>query len=142
MIDGKTYGVEGWAAWQVMPAWRLSAGINTLRKDLALRAGSTDPVGPANLGDDPDYHWSLRSTWNPAEGQEFDVSVRRVASLPQAAVPAYTAVDARYAWRVTPAVELAVVAQNLFDPGHAEFGAAPGRSEFGRSIGMWLRFSL
>ena len=33
-----------------------------------LRADSTDPVGPANLGDDPDYQWSLRSAFNPAEG--------------------------------------------------------------------------
>ena len=88
MIEGRTYGLEGWAQWQVRPAWRLSAGFTTLKKDLALRPGSTDPVGPSNLGDDPSFQWSLRATLNPADGQELDVALRRVASLPQAAVPA------------------------------------------------------
>lgn len=142
MIDGKTYGAEGWASWQAMPAWRLSAGFTALKKELALRPGSTDPVGPANLGDDPSFQWSLRSTLNLGDDQAFDLSVRRVASLPQAEVPAYTAVDARYGWQLSDALEFSVVAQNLFDPGHAEFAAAPGRSEIGRGIGLWLRWSL
>lgn len=142
MIDGRTYGVEAWATWQARPDWRLSGGLTTLRKDLAKRPESTDPVGPSNLGDDPSFQWTLRSAWNPTEGHELDVAVRRVAALPQAAVPAYTAVDARYGWRVSRALELSLVAQNLGDPGHAEFGAAPGRSEVERSVGLWLRWSL
>jgi iron complex outermembrane receptor protein len=142
MIDGRTYGVEAWATWQAMPGWRLSGGLTTLRKDLMQRPESTDPVGPANLGDDPSFQWSLRSAWNPADGHEIDVAVRRVGALPQAAVPAYTAVDARYGWRVSRALELSLVAHNLADPGHAEFGTAPGRAELGRSVGLWLRWSL
>lgn len=142
MIDGRTYGLEAWADWQVLPAWRLRGGFTTLHKDLELRAGSTDPVGPANLGDDPSFQWSLRSTYAPAEGQELELALRRVASLPQAAVPAYTAFDARYGWRVSRALELSLVGQNLLDPGHPEFAAAPGRSEIGRGIGLWLRWSL
>jgi iron complex outermembrane recepter protein len=144
-IDGRTWGVEGWATWQALPNWRLSAGLSTLKKDLRLRADSTDPVGPANLGDDPEYQGSLRSAFNPAEGQEFDISVRRVGALPQASVPAYTAVDARYGWRITPQVELSLVGQNLFRSAHPEFAAsllAPGRSEFGPSLALWLRCSL
>jgi iron complex outermembrane receptor protein len=141
-IDGKTYGAEGWLAWQVLPQWRLSAGASTLQKDLQLQAGSSDPVGPANLGDDPDYQWFLRSAFNVGEAQEFDVALRRVASLPQAGVPAYTAVDARYGWRVSRELDISVVGQNLFDSSHAEFAAAPGRSEFGRSVMVWVRFVL
>lgn len=142
MIDGRTYGLEAWADWQVLPAWRLSGGFTTLQKDLDLRAGSTDPVGPANLGDDPSFQWSLRATVTPVEGQELELALRRVGSLPQAGVPAYTAFDARYGWRVSRDLELSLVGQNLLDPGHAEFGAAPGRSEVGRGIGLWLRWSL
>jgi iron complex outermembrane receptor protein len=142
MIDGQTYGLEAWASWQVLPLWRMSAGVTTLHKDLQLRAGSTDPVGPANLGDDPSFQWSLRSACTVAEGQELELALRRVARLPQAGVPAYTALDARYGWRITRDVELSLTGQNLLDPGHAEFGAAPGRSEFERSIGVWLRWSL
>jgi iron complex outermembrane receptor protein len=142
MIDGRTYGVEAWATWQARPDWRLSGGLTTLRKDLALRPESTDPVGPANLGDDPSFQWSLRSTFNPAEGQELDVALRRVASLPQAQVPAYTALDLRYGVRLRPGVELSVVGQNLLDPGHAEFGTAPGRAEIERGVGVWLKWAL
>ena len=142
MIEGQTYGLEAWANWQVLPAWRMSGGLTTLHKHLRLRAGSTDPVGPPNLGDDPSFQWSLRSAYTPVEGQELELSLRRVASLPQAAVPAYTAFDARYGWRVTRGLELALVGQNLLDAEHAEFGAAPGRSEIERSIGVWLRWSL
>jgi iron complex outermembrane recepter protein len=142
MIDGKTYGAEAWATWQALPDWRLSAGFTTLKKELALRPESTDPVGPPNLGDDPSFQWSLRSSFNLDDDQSFELAVRRVASLPQADVPAYTAVDARYGWRLSRELELSVVGQNLFDPGHAEFAAAPGRSEIGRSIGVWLRWSL
>jgi iron complex outermembrane receptor protein len=142
MIDGQTYGLEAWGHWQVQSAWRISAGATLLKKDLHLRAGSTDPVGPSNLGDDPSFQWSLRATFNPADRQEFDLGLRRVASLPNAGVPTYTALDARYAWRVRPDLELSLVGQNLFDSAHAEFGAAPGRSEIERSIGVWLRWSL
>lgn len=142
MIDGRSYGLEAWASWQVLPAWRVSGGLTALHKDLHLRPGSTDPVGPANLGDDPSFQWSLRSTYSAAERQEFELALRRVASLPQASVPAYTALDARYGWRVTRHLELSVTGQNLLDPGHAEFGSAPGRSEIERSLGVWLRWSL
>jgi len=141
MIAGKTYGVEAWAAWQVLPTWRLSGGLNTLKKDLHLQPGSTDPDGPIKLGDDPDYQWSLRSAFNPAEGHEFDVALRRVAGLPEGQVPAYTAVDARYGWHVTRDLELSLVGQNLFGTEHSEFGKAP-RSEFPASIALWLRLSL
>ena len=63
-----------------LPAWRLSAGGLTLRKHLRLEPGSTDPVGPSALGNDPEYQWMLRSSLNVAADQEFDVSVRRVGS--------------------------------------------------------------
>ena len=67
--------------------------------------------------------------------------VRHVDNLPNTPVPAYTAVDARYAWRVFQGLELSVVGQNLFDKSHPEFGAAPGRSEFERSAYMQARWT-
>jgi iron complex outermembrane receptor protein len=141
MISGSTHGTEVWANWQATPAWRLSAGLTTLRKDLHLEPGSTDPDGPSQLGNDPNYQWSLRSALNLPYRQELDVAVRRVAALPFPAVSAYTAVDLRYGWRMSHTVELSVAAQNLFDPEHAEFGAVPGNSEVGRSVLLQLRWS-
>ena len=49
-------------------------------------------------------------------------------------VPAYTAVDARLVWRVNPKLEISLNGQNLFDAHHAEWGAAPNRVEFDRTV--------
>jgi iron complex outermembrane receptor protein len=80
----------------------------------------------------------LRSALNLPERHELDVTVRRVASLPLQNVPGYTAVDARWGWRASREVEVSLTLQNLFDREHAEFGAAPGRSEFGRAAFLKL----
>jgi len=142
MIEGRVYGVEGWANWQAAETWRLSAGFTTLRKHLRLKPGSTDPDGPSELGNDPDYQWVLRSSHNLAPRQELDIMLRRVDELPDPRVPAYLAVDVRYGWRIRRDLEVSLVAQNLFDPSHPESGDAPGRSEFARGAYLKLRWTL
>ena len=135
-IEGPVYGVESWATWQVRRAWRVTGGVMAFRKDLRLEPDSTDMVGIRNpqLANDPDYQWSVRSSVTVRARHEFDATVRHVDNLPITPVPAYTAVDARYAWRVLSGFELSVVGQNLFDRSHPEFGTAATRSEFERSI--------
>jgi iron complex outermembrane receptor protein len=137
--EGSVSGVEAWGSWQVLPSWRLSAGGTTINSRLRLQPGSTDPVGPGNLGNNPDYQFMLRSVLSIGSTQEFDVGVRRVGALPAfpgnaIPVPGYTAVDLRYAWRVSPQLELALVAQNAFDPFHREWGDRTSGSEIGRSL--------
>ena len=134
MIAGTTSGVEAWGAWQVTPAWRLGAGLGLLRERLHVEAGSTDPVGPSALGDDPHAQWSLRSSLDVARGQELELALRHVGALPQPAVPSYYATDVRYGWQFGPGWTLAVVARNLFARDHLEFGKAPGRVEIPRSV--------
>ena len=142
MIAGHTQGVETWAAWQASAWLRLSAGATVLRKRLHILAGSTDPVGPAALGDDPSHQWSVRASFNLPRRQDLDVALRHVGALPVAQVPSYTAVDARYAWLLRDGLELSLVGQNLFDRAHAEFGNAGSRSEIGRSIALRLRWTM
>lgn len=141
-IEGDTYGVEGWAAWQVLPAWRLSAGGMSLRKHLRLEEGSTDPVGPSALGNDPEFQWMLRSAHDLGSSQELDIALRRVGSLPSPSVPEYTAVDLRYAWRVRRGLELSATLQNAFDPAHPEINAAPARSEIERALYLKVQWAL
>ena len=50
--------------------------------------------------------------------------LRRVARLPQAAVPGYHELDVRLAWQAGPGVELALAGRNLLLARHPEFGAA------------------
>jgi iron complex outermembrane receptor protein len=142
MIRGHTSGLEGWASWQPAPRWRLSGGVTTLHKNLRVAPGSTDPTGPSALGNDPDYQWTLRSSFDLPRRQEFDIMVRRIDDLPEPDVPAYTAVDLRYGWRVNERVALSVAVRNLLDAAHPEFDAAADRSEIARSMLVQLRWSL
>jgi iron complex outermembrane receptor protein len=59
--------------------------------------------------------------------------LRHVSALPNPVIPAYTAVDMRLGWRPTRNTELSVTVQNLFDPGHVEFGTPATASEVERS---------
>ena len=135
-IEGDVYGIEAWATWRPGERWELRGGFSTLEKDLVLEPGSTDPVGVANstLANDPDFQWMLRSALDLPRGWQLDFGVRHVDSLPSPDVPRYTAVDGRVAWQHGPRFGLVLSVHNLFDAAHAEFEAAPNRSELPRSI--------
>lgn len=133
-IEGSMNGVETWAAYQVMGDWRMNAGFVLQRERLHPQPGSSAIGGVSGLGNDPDQWWTLGSSFDIGSNIDLDVSVRHVGDLPNPAVPAYTAVDARLGWRVRPNLELSVTAKNLFDPKHPEWGAAPGRAEIDRSV--------
>ncbi|WP_162249310.1 MULTISPECIES: TonB-dependent siderophore receptor [unclassified Rhizobacter] len=141
MIDGSTQGIEAWADWQPLPRWRLSAGLALLNEDLRVMPGSTDPVGPSALGNDPHHQWSLRSSFDLTPTQELDIDVRRVAALPNPQLPAYTAWDLRYGWRPRSDLLLALVGRNLFQPSHAEFGDPGTRSEIARGALLQVTWS-
>lgn len=134
MMQGSTFGIEGWGTWQATPDWRLSAGFVAMHENLRVEADSLDPTGPSALGNDPKFQWMVRSSFNLAKNADFDVTLRHVGTLPDPLVAAYTAVDARIGWRVRPDLELSLVGQNLTDPHHIEFGAAGVASEIGRSV--------
>jgi iron complex outermembrane receptor protein len=137
MIAGSIYGLESWATWQVAEGWRLSAGLSTLQHDLAIKPGSTDPVGPSVLGNDPDYQVMLRTAHSIGSKHELGAMLRRVDELPAPVVPAYTAVDVNYSWQFRPDIALSLALQNLFDRAHPESGTPAGRSEIER--GAYLK---
>jgi iron complex outermembrane receptor protein len=137
LADGLTRGIEAWATWQVADAWRLSGGGVVQRVGTTLQPGSRDLTGTTGLfTSDPTHYWQVRSAYDIGTGQEVDVTLRHVGALPRPGVPAYTAVDARWGWRIRPGVELSVIGQNLFDPHHAEFGSPATRSEYGRALAV------
>ncbi len=141
MIAGNIYGVEGWATWQAADRWRLSAGLTTLQHDLGLKPGSTDPVGPSALGNDPNYQVLVRAAHSIGSRHEVDVMLRRVDDLPTPAVPAYTAVDVNYSWLMRRDVTLSLTLRNLFDQAHPESGNAANRSELERSAYFKVRWT-
>lgn len=142
MMEGTVSGIEAWGNYQVFPSWRLSGGLSLLHEEFRLKPGSLDPDGSTDAANDPAQTWTLRSTYNLTSRHDFDVMLRRVGSLPNPAVPHYTAVDARLAWRPQPDVELSLTLQNLLAPPHVEFGASVTASEFDRAAYFKLRWSL
>ncbi len=139
-MEGKSDGIEAWSTLKAAEGWRLSAGAMYLDVDLRPKAGSND-TNTAALGNDPAYQLMLRSSHELSHRQELDILVRRVGALPNPSVPAYTAVDARYARRLRSDLELSLTLQNLFDRRHPEFDPAATRSEIGRTIFLKLQWS-
>lgn len=141
-VEGRTTGIESWASYQVNRAWRLSGGLVLLDQDLRIRSGGVDLGGLASLGNDPSHWWSLRSSFDITQRHHVGLAVRRVGALKLPAVPAYTAVDARFGWEITRDVEAGLVLRNLFDPNHAEWGTATNRVEHERSVLLQLSWRL
>jgi iron complex outermembrane receptor protein len=133
-MHGSTTGIETWGTWRAASNWRLQFGWVEQRQILSADPGSTSTVSSAGLGNDPHRWVTLRSSFDLTPRHEFDVMARYVGALPNPQVPAYTALDARLGWRATKALELSLVLQNLFDPGHPEWGAASNRVEFRRGV--------
>ena len=82
----------------------------------------------------------LRASYDIAQGQALDFMVRRSDELPQPQVPAYTAVDVNYSWRIRDKLVLSLAVQNLLDTSHAESGAANNRSEYPRAAYLNVTF--
>lgn len=133
-MEGSTDGVEMWGSYQASPSWRLNAGMTSLHEHLTLKPGSDDAAATGSSGRDPALTWLLRSSLDLPWESELDLTMRHVSALSNPAVPAYTAVDIRVAWRPRPDLELSITGQNLFDRGHGEFTDVSTRTEIGRSV--------
>lgn len=131
-IRGQVRGVEAWGNWQPYRAWRLDAGLLWLNHDLRLAPGSTDPVGPSNLGNDARLQASLRSTHSFGERVDLGIAVRHVTELPFPEIPSYTATDVTLNWRVRPGLQLTAGVRNAFDPRHVEYQSFQGQAEIPR----------
>ena len=141
-LEGRTTGIETWASYQVSRPWRVSGGVVLLDQDLRVKPGGLDVGGIAALGNDPSHWWTLRSSLDITSQHRFDLTVRRVGALKLPAVPAYTAVDARFGWTISRVLTAGLVLRNLFDPKHPEWGVAANRVEHERSALLQLSWRL
>lgn len=140
----RTHGFEAAMQWWASPTWRVQAHYSRL--DLSSPRLS-DPAAAMEqdlrAGRVPRHRASLRSSWTLQGGDQVDLWLRHTSRLSNPAVPAFTALDLRYAWRAGPHFELALLGQNLLGGRHAEFvsdNLPVVQSEFGRSVmlkGTW-----
>ncbi len=130
-MEGETWGVEAWGAYQVTRRWRLSAAFNWLHEDLRFKPGSSQIGGVQTAGDDPRYQGSLRSTMALTDRLTLDLDLRGVGALPAPASPAYAELGARLGWAISDRVELSIRGDNLLHDHHAEFGSATANVQLG-----------
>jgi iron complex outermembrane receptor protein len=136
LMQGQARGIEAWGSMQVSEAWRLSAGLTALHEEFSLKPGSSDPSSVLTAALDPAYTAQLRSSYAFDATRELEVAARHVgATLP--AVAAYTAIDARFGWRLRPGLELSVIGTNL-NGSHGEYGSPLVRTEVPRTVGVKL----
>jgi iron complex outermembrane receptor protein len=148
-MEGETYGVEAWGAYQVNEWWRLTAGANWLHEDLRFKARSWRLGGIHSAGNDPDYQAAVGSMMTLPNDLALDLHLRRVGTLPSPASPAYTELNGRLGWALTKSVELSVSGFNLLNDHHPEFGSVKSSVQVGASgvetgrsvvVGARLRF--
>ncbi|WP_167784872.1 TonB-dependent receptor plug domain-containing protein [Ramlibacter rhizophilus] len=142
LVDGHTTGLEGWLRWQARPDWWLEAGGFAQRTRLASTLAGDPRTAFPDLGNDPSAQWSLRSHHDLGRGVQLDAALRRVGALPLPRVPSYTALDLRLGWRISPALSVSLLGQNLLDGGHVEFSSAPSPSRIERRLALQAVWTL
>lgn len=119
----KSYGSEFSLNWQVTEAWKLRANYSYARNDFSLK-----PDAPANTISSyknayPQHQAMIWSMHQLTSKLKLDLNWRFISNVNIDQAPgAYTALDARLAWKPKSNLELALVGRNLLDGGHFEFG--------------------
>jgi iron complex outermembrane receptor protein len=139
-MHGTVRGIEMWGSYQALTAWRLRAGFTRLWQDLRLTPGVVDTADSvaAAEGSNPSRQWMLRSSLDLPRQTELEITARHVSALAFPTVPAYTALDMRWAWRPRAGVELSIAGQNLLGPAHGEFTSVSTRTAFSRAVFLEL----
>jgi iron complex outermembrane receptor protein len=136
-MEGHALGIEMWGNFQATKSWRLSGGLTAMRERFRLLPGSNDAGGALRAGFDPSHSFHLRSSYSIDAAREVELGLRRVGGLDIGAVPGYTALDARFGWRLRPDLELSIAARNL-NGSHPEYGGIATRSEVPRTVAVKL----
>jgi iron complex outermembrane receptor protein len=137
LMEGRASGIEAWGSWQAAQRWRLSAGWTAMHQKLRLKPGSRDAGALFVAKRDPAHTFQLRSIYGFDDRRDLELTLRKVAGKSFPDVPAYTAFDARFGWRIRPGLELALTGENLTG-GHGEYGTVLFRAEIERRLGVKL----
>jgi iron complex outermembrane receptor protein len=132
--DATITGLELSTTWQPDPRWTLHLACSYLDmrfETLGLRDRSQEGASPRN------QLW-LRSQHDLTRRLQLDLFAQFQDDVPTADVPSHVRVDLRLGWRPSADLDVDLVAQNLLDPGHAEFGKefflGPVNTEIPRSV--------
>jgi iron complex outermembrane receptor protein len=118
-MEGRAYGAELTARWQVRKNWRLDLGY--AHNHVSLWANTPDPFNytGASRGS-PRNTASLTSSLDLFRQWELLVAARYVDEIPKQQIPAYVECDLRIAWHPCTGWEIALAGNNLLDNQHPE----------------------
>jgi iron complex outermembrane recepter protein len=134
LMRGDTYGVEGWANWQVLDWWRVSPGFTVLREQLTFKPGASGILGIAQAADDASSHADVTSSMQLSRAVAFDATLRYVGALPDPALPHYVELNGRLGWQAADSVDLSINGLNLLRARHYEFSSSQGGEAIARSV--------
>lgn len=118
--SARSHGLEMWGAWQVRDDLKLSGGL--VVQDVRLNTSQTDILQDTGFGiNDASSHSLLRISYDISPNHLLDATARYMGKLRKLDVPAYTALDIRYGWKINKDLEFSIVGQNLLDSKHIEY---------------------
>lgn len=139
LAQAKSHGLELSTHWRVQNNLKLQASVSQFKMTV-----TTPSVLVRNMdfeGSAPQWSGNLRVAWSPRSDMDLDLMWRRVGQLTDTgygyAVPAYSSLALRWAWRPSKNVELAVVGHDLLKKYHTEFF-----SEIGDHAAMSIQRSI
>jgi iron complex outermembrane recepter protein len=139
-LEGRSYGLEAWAKWQVTRAWRLSPGFRLVRKDLRFEPGSSELLGVEQAGNDPERQVLLTSSLDIGPALTFDATLRHVSALPDPRLDAQYDLGAALGWQLGPQLDLQLSGSNLLEPRRAEYPSADGGQFIERAVLLHARW--
>ena len=145
-IAGSVNGLEIATSWTPLPWWKLSGsysyiGIEFHANKPGLDISSTGSVRTYE-GSSPAHQVKAESKFDLGKRFEFDQSYYYVSALPAQKVRAYHTMGARLQWKIYEELNLSVVAQNLFQPYHYEWGTGdPSESPIGIRKAAYLKLN-
>jgi iron complex outermembrane receptor protein len=118
--EGRTYGAELAATWQVANGVRVYGAYTALKMNLDHHGDSADAGAENAERRDAKGQAFARVSLDVVEDVAVDLMGRYVGPLGARDVDAYSELDLRVAWRALPSLELSVVGQNLLRDEHLE----------------------
>jgi iron complex outermembrane recepter protein len=122
LATARTHGVELAANWELSRSWKLALGYSWLNMHMDQDPSSHDPYIKNYGGNSPTDMLNLRSYVNLQNNLSLDTMAYYVNSVPAHSVPSYVRLDMRIGWKPRPDWDLSLIAQNMFDSSHPEFG--------------------
>ncbi|MBS1189007.1 MAG: outer rane receptor for ferrienterochelin and colicin [Rhodocyclaceae bacterium] len=123
---GTTEGLEWALDWQAADNWQLRGGLTLYRESLSFSETPAFPNAIISFHDSfPNRQAFLRSLWDFAPGQRFDLTLRGVGPLAHRGVSGYGTADFRWSWRYDKRLEFSLIGRNLGGPRHREIADQP-----------------